>query len=129
VKFDQGFAKPGIYRAQVTELREPLKPDHVYTWSVQIYALNGNNANNALAIALMRYQPNAELTAKLAKLSPEERARVLGENSIWYDTIAALSEAIDSNPTDPFLRAQRTQLLSERQKENPAIFEQSPQSR
>jgi hypothetical protein len=131
VKFDQGFPKPGIYRAQVTELREPLKADRVYTWTVEIYqsAKGTANAANAVAIALVRYQPDADLSAKIANLSPEERARVLGENSIWYDTIAALSEAIEANPADPFLRAQRTQLLAERQKQNPASFEQSPESR
>ena len=77
----------------------------------------------------MRYQPDTELSAKIANLTLEERARVLGENAIWFDAIAALSEAIDASPTDTFLRAERTRLLTDRQKENAASFEQMPGSR
>jgi hypothetical protein len=124
-KFPDGFPKAGIYRVQISDLKQPLKPEHVYTWTVSIRAPEGDNAHNAVSLALVRYQPNAELSAKLSGMGPEERARVLGENSIWYDAIAALSEAIDANPSDQFLRAERTRLLSERQKANAASFEQA----
>ena len=127
--FPQGFPKAGVYRVQMDELRAPLKADGIYTWNVSIYSAKQNNAGNALAHALMRYQPSADLSAKIANVSAEERARVLGEAGIWYDAIAALSEAIEANPSDTFLRAQRTQLLTDRNKENAASFEQSPESR
>jgi len=55
-----------------------------------------------------------------------QRARVLGENAYWYDAIAALSEAIEADPSNQFLRAQRTALLTDRKKENAASFEKTP---
>lgn len=125
-KFPQGFPKAGIYHVQISELKQPLKPEHVYLWTVSIRAAEGDSAHNAVSLALVRYQPNADLSSKVAGLNPEERARVLGENSIWYDAIAALSEAIDANPSDKFLRAERTRLLTERQKADAASFEQTP---
>ncbi|CAN5473644.1 hypothetical protein BH09PLA1_BH09PLA1_05760 [soil metagenome] len=122
--FDDGFAKPGIYHVRISELKEPLKPDHVYVWTISIRSAQGN-AHNALALAMVRYQPDPELSAKVAKLDAEARAVELGENAIWFDAIAALSEAIDANPTDEFLRAERTRLLTERQKQGAALFEKS----
>jgi hypothetical protein len=127
--FDDGFAKPGVYHAQMRTLKQPLKADRVYTWTIAIKSPDGKNENNAMAIALVRYHPDAELSAKLNGLSAEERARLLGSSGVWYDAIAALGEAIDANPADPFLRAERTRLLTERKRENAASFEESPESR
>lgn len=126
VWFREGFSKAGVHRVQMTDLKEPLRPGALYSWIVSIYSPSNNNDDNAAAVAVMRFEPNAELSQRIANLTPVQRARVLGENAYWYDAIAALSEAIEADPSNQFLRAQRTALLTDRKKENAASFEKIP---
>src|SRR5262249_28751855 len=92
--FAQGFTKPGIYHVTFNDLSEPLKDGGVYEWTVSIRAKKAGNAHNAIALALMRYAVKPDLIEKLRGLDPEDRARVCADNSIWFDAIASLSEAI-----------------------------------
>jgi hypothetical protein len=123
--FESGFAKPGVYYVQMRTLKQPLKPGHVYTWTLGIKSPDGRSDNDAVAVTAVRYRPDEALSEKIANLEPEDRARVLGAAGVWYDSIAALCEAIDKNPADPFLRAERTRLLTERKRENAAAFEEA----
>jgi hypothetical protein len=117
-------AAPGIHRFSLAEKNIRLKPGEEYQWSVSLVFDDKQRSNDVMSQgALMLFAPSAELKARLASLPRAAQAKVLAAEGIWYDAVAALSEAIEENPADAALRAQRAALLERAGLKDAAAFD------
>jgi hypothetical protein len=104
--------KAGIQRLKLSDHGAKLAPGIEYQWVVALVTDPENRSTDLVASgAIKRVAPGAELTEKLTKASPEERAAIYAEAGIWYDALAVLSDQIEAKPTDATLRQTRADLL------------------
>src|SRR5437016_14695 len=80
-----------------------LKLDVDYTWSIR-----PESSRKITASGLIR---RSTQPPQISPGDPSARAASLAEAGIWYDALAAISEAIDKNPQDAALRQRRASLL------------------
>jgi hypothetical protein len=105
--------RAGLHAIRLADFGISLEPNVDYDWFVQVR----RNANDQVPETfaggqIRRIAPPDGLAADLAKPGAQ-RAETLGERSIWYDAVAALSAEIDAAPGDAALREQRAGLLED----------------
>ncbi|MEH1780435.1 MAG: DUF928 domain-containing protein [Nostoc sp.] len=61
---------------------------------------------------VQRIQPSAELATAMQEQDALKRATALGKNGVWYDCVATLATAYNSQPSNATLRKQWEELLS-----------------
>jgi hypothetical protein len=107
-------AAPGIHHFSLAEQNVRLKPGEEYQWSVSLVWDDRQRSHDVVSQgSLMVIAPSAQLQARLAGLERGAQARVFAAEGIWYDSVAALSEAIEQRPQDAALRAQRARLFEQ----------------
>ncbi len=104
----------GIHRFRLADYGVKLEPVVNYRWSVAIVPDPGQRSNDIVASGMVqRIEPSSSLDARLAQASQQNRAFIYADEGLWYDAIAAISELIESRPSDPSLRGQRASLLEQ----------------
>jgi hypothetical protein len=86
----------------------------LYKWSVSLVrdaAQRSYDVTTAGTIERVEL-PNA-LRGQLAHANKMTSARLYATDGLWYDTIAVLSELIDTRPQDATLRQQRATVLEQ----------------
>ena len=105
---------PGMQRIRLADYNIHLVPGVLYKWSVSLVrdaAQRSYDVTTAGTIERVEL-PNA-LRGQLAHANKLTSARLYATDGLWYDTIAALSELIDTRPQDATLRQQRATVLEQ----------------
>jgi hypothetical protein len=87
---DAGTHSVSLARNKVT-----LNPNVTYQWSVALVPDPKNRSKDLVATGYVkRVEAPAELTAKLEKATPVDRAALYAEAGYWYDSLQSISTAI-----------------------------------
>jgi hypothetical protein len=104
----------GMQRIKLADHGVRLELGKAYKWFVSVVADPKRRSKDILAGgAIERVVTGDTLLPKLEQASLPERPHVLAEAGLWYDAISAISEMIETNPSDHRLRQQRAALLGQ----------------
>jgi len=96
----------GIHRIHLGDHGVELAPNIDYEWSIALVGHDERRPQLAVSVGYVRRVASpAELSAVQPKAADYARA------GLWYDALAALSDAIEMQPEDTRLREQRRSLL------------------
>jgi hypothetical protein len=102
--------RAGIHRIRLSDFGVTLSPGAEYEWSVALILDSKERSKDIVATSWIdRVEPSAQLSKRLK--SDGATATVYAEEGMWYDAIGALSDQIDSDPTNVQLAEQRADLL------------------
>lgn len=106
--------KGGIQRLKLADHKVELQLGVTYEWSIAIVPDAENRSQDVIAKGtIKRVAPPADLAQNIDSMEPLDRAAAYAQAGIWYDALEAVSNAIDANPADASLRAQRAALLQQ----------------
>ena len=104
----------GIQSLDLAKVGATLKPGVEYRWFVSLTPDETQRSNDVVASGTIEYVvPDAGLESRTARADELTLARIYAEDGIWYDAIDSLSRAIQDNPGDTSLHAQRAALLDQ----------------
>ena len=104
----------GIQSLDLAKVGTTLKPGVEYRWFVSLTPDETQRSNDVVASGTIEYiKPDAALASKVASADELTQARLYAEDGIWYDAIDSLSRAIQQNPGDAGLHAQRAAMLEQ----------------
>jgi hypothetical protein len=105
--------RPGIHKVELKDYGIRLQPNTTYQWTI---ILQGNTPGEHYSTSgwIMRVSPPANVAA-IAQLPSitSTPPRPLVEAGLWYDAIWALSERIQTQPTDTTSLNQRANLFEQ----------------
>src|SRR2546425_3166995 len=105
---------PGMQRVRLADYNIHLAPGMLYKWSVSLVRDAAQRSYDVLtAGTIERVELPNELRGQLVHANKMTAARLYATDGLWYDTIAALSELIDTRPHDTTLRQQRARVLEQ----------------
>jgi hypothetical protein len=87
--------QPGLHQVRLADSGVRLEPGKRYQWSVSLLCDPEHPSNDIVAMGAI------------------ERAERPGEAGLWYDEVMAISEQIQSAPSDMNLRKKRASLLDQ----------------
>jgi hypothetical protein len=106
--------QPGMQRVRLADYNIRLTPGVLYKWSVALVRDAAQRSYDVLmASTIERVELPNELRGQLVRANKMTSARLYARAGLWYDTIAALSELIDTRPQDTALRQQRATVLEQ----------------
>jgi hypothetical protein len=106
--------QPGMQRVRLTDYNIHLAPGVLYKWSVSLVRDAAQRSYDVTtAGTIERVELPNELRGQLVPANKMTSARLYAADGLWYDTIAALSELIDTRPQDTTLRQQRARVLDQ----------------
>jgi hypothetical protein len=105
---------PGMQRVRLADYNIHLAPGVLYKWSVSLVRDAAQRSYDVTtAGTIERVELPNELRGQLLHANKMTSARLYAAAGLWYDTIAALSEVIDTRPQDTGLRQQRATVLEQ----------------
>ena len=100
--------RPGIQRIDLARHGVKLEPGTEYEWTVALVIEPERRSSDIVAAGWIdRIEPPPGLAAR----EGVSGARIYAEHGLWYDALAAVSDAIRADPADAGLRASREALL------------------
>jgi hypothetical protein len=106
--------QPGMQRVRLADHNIYLVPGVSYKWAVSLIRNAAQRSSDVTtAGTLERIELSRELRRQLVQANTMTAARLYATEGLWYDTIAALSELIDTRPQDTALRQQRATVLEQ----------------
>ena len=106
--------QPGMQRVRLADYNTHLAPGVLYKWSVSLVRDAAQRSYDVTtAGTIERVELPNELRGQLVQANTMTSARLYATAGLWYDTIAALSELIDTRPQDTALRQQRATVLEQ----------------
>ncbi len=104
----------GVHRLRLSEHGIVLSPGVEYQWSVALVPDPKQRSNDIIASGrIERAKPSRRLASQLGKASREELPYIYARAGFWYDTLSALSNLIETKPTEARLREHRATLLEQ----------------
>lgn len=104
----------GIHRIKLADYNVRLKPGVAYQWYVSVVPDAGRRSKDILAGgSVERFDPPADMSAKLAAAPKADLASAYADAGVWYDAVATLLDSLEASPKDPALLAQRNALLKQ----------------
>jgi hypothetical protein len=104
----------GIQSLDLAKVGAKLQPGIEYRWFVSLTPDEQQRSNDVVAGGTIKYvKPDAALENKVASANEVTQARIYAEDGIWYDAIDSLSRAIQQNPANASLHAQRAAMLDQ----------------
>jgi Domain of Unknown Function (DUF928) len=104
----------GVHRIRLADYNIRLAPGAAYRWFVSVVPDADRRSKDIMTVgAIERVEMPEGLKAKVAQAAKSDLPSIYAEASLWYDTIAAISEQIEAAPQDQALRKQRTALLAQ----------------
>ncbi len=101
--------RPGVQRLELADLGVELESGVDYEWSIALVRDEDDRSADTVSLAGLR-RVDASATKSLLGLDPQDPAS-LAMNSLWYDALARLQDAVEAAPDDPAPRARRDALL------------------
>lgn len=107
-------ADGGIVQIPLPENADELAVGQDYTWYFEVHCVSGFDPNNPTIDGTIYRTPlEAEIGDRLEMANTAiERAEIYGEYGIWYDALASLAAARQSQPTDSTATSNWSELLS-----------------
>jgi hypothetical protein len=106
--------QPGMQRVRLADYNVHLAPGVLYKWSVSLVRDAAQRSYDVTtAGTIERVELPNELREQIVQANTMTSARLYATAGLWYDTIAALSELIDTRPQDTVLRQQRAMVLAQ----------------
>jgi hypothetical protein len=106
--------QPGMQRVRLADHNIHLAPGVLYKWSVSLVRDAAQRSYDVTtAGTIERVELPNELREQMVHANTMTSARLYATAGLWYDTIAALSELIDTRPQDIALRQQRATVLEQ----------------
>jgi hypothetical protein len=103
-----------MQRVRLADYNIRLAPGVLYKWSVALVIDAAQRSYDVMnAGTIERVELPNQLRGQLAHANKMTAASVYATEGLWYDTIAALSELIDTRPQDATLRQQRAAVLEQ----------------
>lgn len=103
---------PGIQRVNLAEHGIHLTQGAHYEWSVALVLDPKRRSRDIVASGGIERVAKGSLGAVPSENLPKaELPGAYAQAGLWYDTIASVSDLIDTSPTDPAFRQQRATLL------------------
>jgi hypothetical protein len=103
-----------MQRVRLADYNIHLAPGVLYKWSVSLVRDAAQRSSDVTtAGTIERVELPNELRGKLVHANKMTSARLYATDGLWYDTIAVLSELIDTRPQDATLRQQRATVLEQ----------------
>ena len=104
----------GVHTIRLADYGLNLAPGRTFEWFVALVSNEDVRSEDVVSgAAIMHVAESRSLTARLAGVEPEERARIFAEEGLWYDVVDTLSEAIRRTPENLSLRAWRADLMEQ----------------
>lgn len=100
----------GIQRLRLSKYGVQLEPEVEYTWSIALVPDTKQRSSDVVSLGFIRRVARPDGFAV-----ETSDAAAFAEAGIWYDALEALSDAVDSDPANRNLRAQRSSLLRQAQ--------------
>jgi hypothetical protein len=108
--------QPGMQRVRLADHNIHLALGVLYKWSVSLVRDAAQRSYDVTTTGTIeRVELPKELREQMAHTNTMISARLYATAGLWYDTIAALSELIDTRPQDTVLRQQRAMVLEQEQ--------------
>lgn len=105
-------SKAGIIAFKIPEHVQGLKLDTNYAWEFSRVPKIENLQELKVIGSMRRVLPNQNLVTQLKGVSlPVERAALFAQEGIWYETVQALAEALQDNPTKSEIVGEWNELL------------------
>src|SRR4030095_4028762 len=99
----------GVHRILLSDYNVRLAPGAAYRWFVSMVPDTDRRSKDIMTVgAIERVEMPEGLKAKVAQAAKSDLPSIYAEASLWYDTVAAISEQIEAAPQDQGLRKQRT---------------------
>ncbi|MBW2288971.1 MAG: DUF928 domain-containing protein [Deltaproteobacteria bacterium] len=115
----------GIQRVRLADHGLTLQNDVDYHWFIAIPGdVEAHERDQFAGGGIIRIDAPIDLAAKL-DAAGNNRANVLADAGIWYDTIDALSQQIDADPKNAELVRARAELLTQVGLDKAAEFERA----
>jgi hypothetical protein len=107
--------QPGMQRVRLADYNIRLAPGVLYKWSVSLVIRDAaqRSYNVTTAGTIERVELPNELRGQRLQAPTMTAARLYAAAGLWYDTIAALSDLIDTRPQDTTVRHQRAAVLEQ----------------
>jgi hypothetical protein len=103
-----------MQRVRLADYNIRLTPGVLYKWSVSLVRDAAQRSYDVLtAGTIERVELPNELRGQLVHANKMTSARLYARAGLWYDTIATLSDLIDTRPQDTALRQQRATVLEQ----------------
>lgn len=104
----------GIQKLDLAAAGTTLKPGIEYRWFVSVTPDEEQRSNDIIASGTIQYNvPDADLERRIAGADARALVGIYAEQGIWYDALDEISRAIEQNPADAGLRAERAALLEQ----------------
>ncbi|WP_228014388.1 DUF928 domain-containing protein [Fortiea sp. LEGE XX443] len=106
--------QPGIFSIDIPADKNQLllEAGQEYHWYLGVICQPQDRARDQVVGGTVKQiVPDKELTNKLKKASPRERAALYAANGIWYDSLAILAQLRRQRPNDAALQTDWQSLL------------------
>ena len=103
--------KAGIQKVCLSDYGVKLIPGERYTWSIALVLDPKRRSKDVIAVGAIERVERADMN--LAAAPTTDAFYRLAADGLWYDAVMAISELIDTTPTDMALRKQRADLLDQ----------------
>jgi hypothetical protein len=107
-------AKTGLFPFKFSEFQETLSltPFKTYQWTFSLVCDPKDPSADVMVFgSIQRIELDPVLSRELKAVTPGDRVALYATNGLWYDTIATLIEAIQSNPKNSQLPTDWLELL------------------
>jgi Domain of Unknown Function (DUF928) len=106
--------QPGIQRIRLSDFGVRLSPEKMYRWSVALILDPEHRSKDIVASArIQRALPSEIPTTRLEQADAVEATFIHAEAGLWYDAIAAISQAIREAPEESHFQQIREALLEQ----------------
>src|SRR5262245_1619949 len=106
--------KAGIQRVRLSDYGIKLIPGERYTWSIALVLDPKRRSKDIIAVGAIERVERADMNpAFLATAPTTDTLNRFAADGLWYDAVMAISELIESSPSDMALRKQRVELLDQ----------------
>jgi hypothetical protein len=105
--------RPGIHKVELKDYGIRLQPNTTYQWEIILKGMTpGESYTSSGWIMRVTPPPNVATLAQLPSINASP-PQPLVEAGLWYDAIWALSERIQTQPTDTISLNQRANLFEQ----------------
>ncbi|MGH7217657.1 MAG: DUF928 domain-containing protein [Nitrospiraceae bacterium] len=106
--------KAGIQRVRLSDYGVKLIPGERYNWSIALVLDPKRRSKDIIAVGAIERVERANMSPAFLAAAPTTDAMYqFAAEGLWYDAVMAISELIQSAPTDMALRKHRVELLDQ----------------
>ncbi len=106
--------KAGIQRVRLSDYGVKLIPGERYTWSIALVLDPKRRSKDIIAVGTIERVERTDMNPAFLAAAPTTDALYrFAADGLWYDAVMAISELIESSPSDMSLRKHRVELLDQ----------------